>query len=446
MKFRMTFLLAFFVIGISLLINEATVAKRKAFKPPLTEEHMLAWLKEHGYEVEKLDTDFYSISWKEELPDGQLEAVYYDSSGCKVLIESVNGKNTAYFTFSFRLNVDIDVVISSEVERIKQLGPFLEKHRYHYHIKNLATSGRPVHTFQVDCPRRWGYYEDGIIHRVHPLYPYKGGIPNLTEIVDPSGLWRNWDRPSLTVKGLKSVVWTEEGVGIIAGESQYGFAFDSIDLYQLTSEEVKTSEDSIAVTVVNSEVKGLYLSLPGIITARIDIDRSSRLIKPTVQVDGQDTNPESLPGYESVDLLNALRGSTVQIDGESVDLSGERTVEELLFQIRPQGKVIGPEAISKEADFSKLTQRLKTLTSQSAAEGWLDGSAARQLNQHLDDSQTALQNGSKRAAKQEIESFMSALYLMGKEKKSSDPSQEPPLTQEAATLLKTNVMYLLTKF
>lgn len=427
MKFRLTLLPAFLMLGISLSINEATAANRQAFKPPLTEEHMLAWLKEHEFEVEKLDTDFYCISWKQQLPDGQLEAVY-DSSGCKVLIESINGKNTAHFSFPLRLNVNIDVAISSEVEWIKQLGAPLEKYRYHYHIKNLSTSGRPVHTFLVDCPRRWGGYKDGISTTEHPSYPYEGGVPNLREITNPSELWSDWERPSRTVTSLKSVVWENKGIGIIAGKSQYGFAFDSVDPVQYTP----------ILKDVKDELKALYQSLPGIITARVDVDRSSRLIEPTVQVNGQVTNPESLPGYEN-GLLNVLHASTVQIDGKSVDLSDERTVEELLFQIRPQGKVVGPEAISKKLGILKLTQRLKTLTSQSAAEGWLDESAARQLNQHL---AAALQDGRQMQVEEAVAKFKYELEQMQKEINLSNPS----LTQEAATLLGTNAAYLLTKF
>ena len=430
MKFRLTLLLAFFMLSISLSMNEATAAERQAFTPPLTEEHMLAWLKEQGYEVEKSDTNFYAISWQQELPDGQLEAVYYDNSGCKVLIESVNGKNTAHFTFSVRLNVDIDVVVSSEVERVKYWSS-PEKEQYHYYIKNLATSGRPVHTFIVDCPRRWGGYKDGISSSTeHPSYPYKGGVPNLREITNPSELWSNWERPSRTVTSLKSVVWENKGVGIIAGKSQYGFAFDSVDPIWYTP---VLTED------VKDKLKGLYQSLPGIITARVDVDRSSSPLEPTVHVNGQVTNPENLPGYKNTLLFSLLHGSAVQIDGKTVDLNSERTVEKILFQICPQGKVVGPEAISKKLGILKLTQRLKTLTSQSAAEGWLDESAARQLNQHL---VAALQDGRQIQVEEAVAKFRYELEQMQKEINLSNP----PLTQEAATLLGTNAAYLLTKF
>ena len=421
-------------------ITKAT--DRQAFKSPLAEAQMLDWLKEQEYKVEKLDTDFYAISWKQRLPDGHIEDVH-GTDVCKVLIESVNGGNTAHFTFSLRLNVDTDVVISSEVEWIKQSRLFSERYRYHYHIESLSTSGSPVDTFQVDCLRHWARYafsekERVVIQHGPQRYPYKGA-PILVEITDPSGLWTSWEKSSRVMSGLKSVVWTKEGVGIIAGESQSGFAFDSIyspdqpELSELYSEVYPDQPD------LELEYEELYVSLPSIIEARVDVERKSSRIKPTVKVDGQVTN------YEVNNLLD-LFDITVKINGETIDVRSEEKVEELLFQIRPQGKVVGPEAISKELDILKLTRRLKTLTSQSAAEGWLDRSTAKQLKQDLTDIQAALRNDRLIQAREGIQEFHYELMKMQKGIKSGELSHDPPLTQEAATLLGTNAVYLLRKF
>ena len=123
----------------------------------------------------------------------------------------------------------------------------------------------------------------------------------------------------------------------------------------------------------------------------------------------------------------------------AIPLSGEEIVPDLT------GKVIGPEAIPADWDTLKLTQRLESLTSECIKLGWLDESAAKPLKQHLTDSQTALQKNQQSQAKQAIQAFADTLKRMEKETKPSNPSQEPLLTQEAATLLGTNAAYLLTK-
>ncbi|MDE0018549.1 MAG: hypothetical protein OXU51_20360 [Candidatus Poribacteria bacterium] len=124
----------------------------------------------------------------------------------------------------------------------------------------------------------------------------------------------------------------------------------------------------------------------------------------------------------------------------------------------PRGPIIGPVAIPVETSVLELTRRLETLTSQSVELEWLDASAAAPLQQHLTRTITAFGKNQHSQAKQEIQQFVEALNALEKQShtvvSSGSPSTEgekqnpaePPIIEEALTLLKTNAAYLLTKF
>ena len=392
MKIRQILLTVFLVIVIAAYANSEPNSKQglfqKIFIPPYTETQMLDWLKEQGYKVEKLDNDLYTISWKHQLPDGKLDDVY-GKDVCNVLIESVNSKNTAHFTYTLRLKNDINVVVSSEVEWIENSSSF----RFYYSIEGLSTSNRPVNRFQIDL-------NDSVRAR---------------NITNPSELWEDRIVRNLNSErgDVRSIVWRKKGIGIIRGESQHGFAFDG-----------DTSDSSENI-------------MPGIFTARVDINRYSPRLYPTIQVNGQVANRESLPGHDPEIIPSEfVHVITVKIDGKSFWVESDEKVQEILLRIRPQGKVVGPDVLSGGSVLSYI-QRLRMLTSQCAAEGWLDKNGVRLLNQHLS---TALQNVDLMAQVEEgIGKFLDELEQMQTGRIGSKPS----LTQEAATLLRTNADYIL---
>lgn len=130
-------------------------------------------------------------------------------------------------------------------------------------------------------------------------------------------------------------------------------------------------------------------------------------------------------------------------------------------QYAPRGLVVGPVAIPVGTSPLELTRRLENLTSQSVTLGWLDASAAVPLQQHLTNTITAFEKNQHSQAKQEIQRFVEALNALEKQSqtvskrigKTGTPSTEgekwnpaePPIVEEAFTLLKTNAAYLLTK-
>ena len=227
----------------------------------------------------------------------------------------------------------------------------------------------------------------------------------------------------LRARDFKSIIWGSEDEGISPGESQAGLELQ-------------------------------FRSIPGIITARVDVDSiNNKKSSFTVKIDGktisQDDANADFMFRDQIDLNPTNMWTpyfvhSVEIEDKMIEVSSTKMVEEILLQSCPQGKVIGPEAIPADWNALKMIQRLETLISQSVAEGWLDQGAARQLKKHLANSQAALQKGQKLQAKQAIQEFADALKQMEKEIKPSNSS--PPLTQEAATLLGTNTAYLLTKF
>lgn len=426
MKIRPIFLITILVLFTTVCIKIASAAKLKAFKPPRTEEQMLVWLKERNYEVEKLDGDLYAISWEQELSDGEVEGVYGEDV-CKVLIESINGKNTARFTYSLRLNITTNVIVSSDV---KWINPSRQNSIYHfyYHIENLP-SGKPVNTFYVYYPLSMitTTQQDGFV--------LQHFIPKIKDISNPSGPWGGWEQQS-SQSGLwenseefsrlrprpghkRRIIWTTGEIGIIAAQSLSGFAIDIVDgRYRVGSRDQRT-----------------YLVLPGITPACIDVDRHSKKITPIFRVDGQ---IRDVSKYD-----NPTTDLVVIIEGDRINISSKKTVEEFLDQIRPRGNVIGPEVILKSADALKLIERLEEkLIVQCVSEGWLDKSAAKLLKQHLVAGHTALQDNQSAEARQAIQAFIDTLKQMeGTEP--DDSNQEPPLTQEALTLLGTNAASLL---
>ena len=450
MKIRQTFLITFLVVlVITAYVNTALAAKRTAFKPPRTEDQMRDWLTENNYEVKKQDKGLYAISWKQELPNGKVEDVAGEDV-CKVLIESTGGKNTAHFTFFLNLHVNIDVIVASRTSRtaetiipkwadVNRYNP-KQMYRYHYDIENLSTSQKPVHNFQIYYSTFQKEWE-----------PWLAGI----DIQKPSGLWEGSKQLSLREGKLDSVKWESKDLGILMGESLYGFAFElplKDSLGALTEIEID-GKPQTAWQIIDT--RRPFQCLPGIITARVDVARNREKFSPTLKVDDETINRVETEEVTPAGLLAMITATIiVQIDGQTSEVTSEERIEKILFQLRPRGEVIGPEIIPPEGwegwNALKLTQRLKTLTSQCVAEGWLDKSAAESLKQHLADIQIALQKAGQsiqnKQAIQAIQAFTDTLKQMEKEIKPSNPSQEPPLTQESMTLLKTNAEYLLTKF
>ena len=438
MKFRLTLLTTFFALSVALFVNIAAAAEQQVFRSLLTEEEMLDWLKERDCSVEKLPRkQLYSIYWKEKLPDGQITRIKEGHRDlCDVLIESANGKNTAYFTFSLSLGVSIDVTVLSKCELIKAGGEghsretaihpqvYLPRSHYNYHIKNLQTSDKPVTGFQVyfsrDLITRWGDIDINhslVIRLENPTIQISQIIGYTDRPFDSSpGLESGGLRSGLPTinstfvlndRGYKSVRWSKD-VEIFPGESPVGFELQ-------------------------------FRSIPGIITARVGVDRLKRgKSSLTVKRDGKIINK----GFKSMGFHDHL----VKINGQEIEVSSDEMVEEILLQSQPQRKVVGPETIPADWNALKLIQRLENLTSQCVVEGWLDKSAAEQLKQLLVNSQVSLQREQRVEAKQPIEKFITALEHMAERSETNSSTQEPPLTQEAATLLVINAVYLLTKF
>ena len=421
MKIRITPLIILFVLVGAACQRSSPVLEPKKFKVPRNEEQMLVWLKEQNCEVEKLSENRYSISWKEELPDGQITALMYGKNICKVLIKSTsdknkNSKNTAYFTFLLSLGTNIDAIVSSNVELVQsypqliKLNPdLMPMYRYNYQIQSLQTSQNPVNVFEV-------FYSRNI--PTHPRdpeslvkYPVNTPRPSWMEVENPSNLWENSTESllkafKLSVRDFKSTIWFAKNLGILPGESQQGFAIQ-------------------------------LRSIPGIILAGVDIDNRKREgSEPIIKIDEKSLSKTDVRRLSRFSGSFQLGYSYLSVNGRNVDISGTEMVGKILLQNLPQGKIIGPEIIPADWDVSKLTQRLETLTSQSVAEGWLDQGAARQLKQYLTDSQTAFPEDRDKA-KREIQKFAEALKEM---------EINVNLTQEAATLLGTNAAYLLTKF
>ena len=459
MKIRITSLIILLVLVVAACQRSAPVLKPKTFKLPLTEEQMLVWLKEHDFEVEKLRENRYSISWKEELPDGRIAGITYGGDAYKVLIESKsnntknkddnskdanttlinrrsksnnlfpNYENTAHFIFPLRLDINTDVIVSSNVELVQLPMPSVEGrqaklyypmpiYRYNYQIRNLQTSQDPVNTFQI-------YYSDNIATHRRDLPIIIGDLfdpenPQHLKIIDvssPSDLWETSQVIETGIKDFKSTMWRSKNIGILPNESQHGF---SVQL----------------LSVQNS------VSVPDIVLAGIDIDRrkgeKSDLI---VKIDEKVINNSTDARDSGIPVGTNLSWSPSSVSLNSrfnfADMNGIEMVMKILLQSRPQGKVIGPGIIPADWGASELTQRLETLTSQSASEGWLNENTARQLKKYLTNCKSMLQKGQQVQAKQAIQAFADALKEM---------EIDVNLTQEAATLLGTNAAYLLTKF
>ena len=453
MKIRITPLIILFVLVVAACQRPAPILEPKTFKVPRNEEQMLVWLKEQNCEVEKLSENRYSISWKEELPDGRITGITYGDDVCKVLIESkssktdnqdtrrgfkidFSSKNTAHFTFPLSLGINTDVIVSSKVELAQLSMPSDENHKrdrrraklnpipmyhYNYQIRNLQTSQDPVNTFQI-------YYSENIVTHWRDLPIIIGDIfdpenPQHLKIRDvnsPSNLWETSEIVKTGIKDFKSTMWKSKDLGILPNESQQGFSVQLLNVPD--SVQLSSGPDSV----------------PDIVLAGIDIDsrkgEESRLI---VKRNGKEIRNSTEARNSGISTGVRLWGSSsISINRRDVDISGTEMVMKILLQSRPQGKVIGPGIISADWDVSKLTQRLETLTSQSVAEGWLDENAAKQLKQYLTDSQTAFPEDRDKA-KKEIQKFAEALKEM---------EINVNLTQEATTLLGTNAVYLLTKF
>ena len=404
MKIRMTSLIILLVLLVASCQRPAPVLKPKTFKLPRTEEQMLGWLKERSCEVEKIGENRYSISWKEKLPDGQITRITEGSGEiCDVLIESTNGKNIVYFTFSLSLGVSIDVIALSECELFKAAGArqaeeaihpqiYLPMSRYKYYVKNLQTSDKPITGFQV-------YFSRDLITRL-------GDID-----VDHSS-----EELLSFIRSERSENLTKQIIGYASGQFLTGITGSRSGEFVLKAREYKSfrwSGKDLDISRVDFPVRFRlqFRSIPGIITARVDVDGLSRKSSLVLKKDGKtfkmddakefvtqkviyidDANEDSINSFSN-DIL-------VTIEGQDINVSSAEMVEEILLQSCPQGKVIGPEAIPADWGVSELAQRLNTLTSQSVEEGWLDESAARQLKKHLANSQSALQKGQQRQAKQ----------------------------------------------
>ena len=155
----------------------------------------------------------------------------------------------------------------------------------------------------------------------------------------------------------------------------------------------------------------------------------------------------SLPGIIRVDVWTS---------GGSID-GHEAVTTPYHHQYAPRGLVVGPVAIPVETSPLELTRRLESLTAQSIALGWVDASAAAPLQQHLTNTMTAFGKNQHSQAKLEIQRFVKTLNALEKQSQmavsSGSPSTEagkqnpaePPIIEEALTLLKTNAAYLLTK-
>ena len=337
-------------------VSIAVAANRKIFKPPLTEEQMLDWLKEKNYDAEML-------------PDGRYRIYYLDSDPKGEITQ--NGFRFTVLTFDWGPRGDIaDVLVSSSVEFVESTGSSsatnrLPTFRYHYHIKSIETSQQPVTSLRVntpDLPRNW-----------------QRDISNPRE-------WDNMGQP-YKKRGYNGVAWLHSGnnrsYGLPPGTFQDGFTFQC-------------------------------QSVPSITMAQ-------------VWAVGRDMN-----GMEGVTTLNDP-------------------------QTAPRGPVIGPTAISLRTSPLELTRRLETLTSQSVELGWVDASAATPLQQHLTNTMTVLGKNQHSQAKLEIQRFVEALNALEKQSQTAvspgAPSTEvekqnltePPIIEEALTLLKTNAAYLLTK-
>lgn len=437
MKIRITSLIILFVLVVAACQRPAPVLEPKKFKVPRNEEQMLVWLKEQNCEVEKLSENRYSISWKEELPDGRISGITYGGDVYKVLIESKSSKtdnqdtrrgfkidfspkkNTAHFTFLLRLGINTDVIVSSNVELVQSdplkdyrflSDPLMPMYRYNYQIHNLQTSRDPVNAFQI-------YYSSDIVTALRDFGVWGDQLDseyprdlNVWDVNSPSNLWETSQVTDTGIKDLKSTLWRSKDIGILPDASQHGFSVQ-------------------------------FLSVPDIVLAGIDIDRrkgekSDLIVKIDEKVINNSTDARDAGISVGTNLSWAPSSVSLNRPFNFVDMNGIEMVMKILLQSRPQGKVIGPGIIPADWDVSELTQRLKTLTSQSVAEGWLDQGSARQLKQYLADSQIAFPEDRDKA-KKEIQKFAEALKEM---------EINVNLTQEAATLLGTNAAYLLTTF
>lgn len=432
------------ILLVSVIACEYTVhaAKQGLFEAPLDEEQMLVWLKEHNYEVKKIGDNRYSISWVEDLPNGQISEIIYGTDICKVIIESVNNKNTARFTFPLSLGSNPDVSVSSkvvlekseEIETIRTV-PFrrfdVKTYRYSYVLQNLQNSQKPATVLQV-------YYTQDIPTNAESS-DYFIGVNN------PSQLWENSGSFELAGRDLKSVIWRSKDTGIFPGKSQHGFA---IQAEHLPTKHIRPVRDSRGFVKVGGE--GGYetigvIVMPGIITARVDVDNKARTSPPLVKIDGKD-GAEVLKQIGirlEIEPVFYFSPTRLKINGRDVWVSSAEKIEEILLQSCPQGKIIGPETIPEDSGILALIQRLETLTSQCVSEGWLNENTSKTLKQHLIDSKTALQNDQEPLASLNLEKFVKELMQMEKAAEPINSSQKHHLTQEASTLLGTNALYLI---
>lgn len=191
-------LICLLLMGIEVFVSPVIAANQKVFKPPLTEEQMLDWLKEENYDAEVLPAGRYRIYYLDSHPKGEI---------------TQNGSRFTVLTFDWGPRGDIaDVVVSSSVELVKRIDSRssanrLPTFRYHYHIRSLETSRQPVSSFRVntpDLPRNW--------HR---------DISNPPE-------WGNMGQP-YKKRGYNGIAWLHSGetgsYGLLPGASQDGFMF-----------------------------------------------------------------------------------------------------------------------------------------------------------------------------------------------------------------------------
>ena len=278
-----------------------------------------------------------------------------------------------------------------------------------------------MNTFQI-------YYSENIVTHWRDISIIIGDLFNpenpqrlkIRDVNSPSNLWETSEVGKTGIKDFKSTMWKSKDLGILPNESQHGFSVQLLNV-----------PDSVHLSSVPD-------SVPDIVLAGIDIDsRKGEESDLIVKINGKEIRNST--EAQNSDISTEFRfwgSSSISINRRDVDISGTEMVMKILIQSRPQGKVIGPGIISADWGVPELTQRLEILTSQSVAEGWLDQDAAKQLKQYLADSRIAFPEDRDKA-KEEIQKFAEVLKEMEINVK---------LTQEAATLLGTNAVYLLTKF
>ena len=305
----------------------------------------------------------------------------------------------------------------------EQILDWLKKHNYE--VKKLLT--KPWLLYSVRLQDRHVYFRpvDGVDHVV---------VSSKVELVKT-------DQGTTSSEGMPSFryYYGFENPSIIPFRSIFCYAFEisfndisRSDIRKITNSELWTYSEQFS----EDEMQMIWIPLLGVAISRN---------LPVLSYKEFMFQCQSVPGITTARVKrhqreNAASDINLKKNKMAISLSGEEIVPDLI------GKVIGPEKIPAEWGALKLTQRLESLTSECIKLGWLDESAAKPLKQHLTDGKTALQNNQQTQAKQAIQAFADALKQMEKEIKTNNPSQEPLLTQEAATLLGTNTVYLLTKF